>query len=48
VAEWFTPSGDAIGDSGIKPDILIEDDQTTEVDEQLDKAIQELNKLITN
>ena len=42
--EFRTPNGDKINKEGIKPDIEIEDDEKTEEDEQLEKAIKELKK----
>lgn len=44
IAHWFTPLGVSISKEGIKPDILIEGED--DVDVQLDRAIQELNKMI--
>ncbi|MFH0912515.1 MAG: S41 family peptidase [Patescibacteria group bacterium] len=46
VAHWYTPSGKSISQGGIKPDILIEEGQDEATDVQLDKAIEELKKLI--
>ncbi|MBU0706015.1 PDZ domain-containing protein [Patescibacteria group bacterium] len=46
VAKWLTPDGQDIQDGGIKPDISVSDNAVTETDEQLDRAIQELNKLM--
>jgi carboxyl-terminal processing protease len=41
VAKWILPSGRWIGEEGITPDIVIEDNlETEEVDEQLDKAVE--------
>lgn len=45
VAKWILPSGRWIGKEGITPDVKVEDDLTTEdVDEQLDKAVEEVLK----
>lgn len=41
--EFFTPNGNKIHKIGIEPDIVVEDDEETEEDEQLERAIQELN-----
>lgn len=41
--EFFTPNGTKIHGIGITPDIEIEDNPETEEDEQLQRAIQELN-----
>lgn len=45
IAHWFTPLGVSISEEGINPDILIEDTDD-DLDIQLDRAIQELNKMI--
>lgn len=49
IAKWFTPSGVRIQDTGIKPDIevtLTEDDYIKDKDPQLDKAFEEIKKII--
>lgn len=49
VAKWFTPSGVAIQDVGIEPDIVIErtaEDYENDKDPQLDKAYEEIINLI--
>lgn len=43
-SEYFTPNGNKINKIGVKPDVEIADDENTEKDEQLDKAIELLNK----
>lgn len=43
IEEFFTPNGDKINTKGIEPHIVVEDDKKTEEDEQLERAIQELN-----
>lgn len=45
IAHWFTPLGISISEEGINPDILITDGND-DSDVQLDRAIQELNKMI--
>jgi len=40
IKEFCTPNGSKINKEGIKPDIEIEDDEETEIDEQLEKAIE--------
>lgn len=40
IAKWLTPSGFWVNDGGLKPDIEVEDNQDTEEDEQLQKAIE--------
>ena len=44
VAHWFTPLGTSISEGGLKPDIVVKNEETG--DAQLDKAISELKKLI--
>lgn len=45
IAQWLTPNGTWIHESGILPDVEIKDDlETEEVDEALDKAIEQLKK----
>jgi len=41
-SKWLLPSGKWINGQGIEPDVKIEDDQETEKDEQLEKAIEVL------
>lgn len=41
--EFLTPNGDKIHKKGIEPNIVVEDNPETEEDEQLERAIQELN-----
>lgn len=48
IAQWFTPSGRAIQDVGIKPDIRVEnsiDESKEGVDRQLNEAIKYLERL---
>jgi len=47
IAHWFTPLGKPIGGEGIKPDILVKDNEGLD-DFQLDRAIQELKSLMDN
>lgn len=44
IAEYYTPNYNKINKIGITPDIVIEDNEKTKVDEQLEKAIEILNK----
>ena len=47
IAEWFTPSGEAIRDIGIVPDVIVERTQADffeGIDPQLDRAVEELLK----
>lgn len=46
VAHWYMPSGKPISENGIRPDILVKDDEESSEDVQLNRAIEELNKLI--
>lgn len=41
-ARWLTPSGQSVDKTGLTPDYQLEDNQETEVDEQLQKAIEVL------
>lgn len=43
VSKWILPSGRWIGEAGITPDIeIVDDSETEEIDEQLEKAIESL------
>lgn len=44
VARWLTPNGTSISHSGLTPDIGVEYDPETDVDEQLQRALQFLNE----
>jgi carboxyl-terminal processing protease len=49
IAKWYTPSGVRIQDTGIEPDIKVDltsEDYTQDKDPQLDRALQEIEKLI--
>lgn len=46
VARWLTPKNQEIQGNGIEPDIMISDNLSTPADEQLDRAVQELSKLM--
>ncbi len=46
IARWFTPGGDLIEGEGIEPDILVESDDESSEDFQLDKAIELLQEAI--
>ena len=46
---WFTPNGTRINETGIQPDIIVTDSDPKIADiNQLNKAKQELKKIITN
>lgn len=42
IAKWLTPKGVWIDEKGLEPDVKIEDDPDSEIDEQLQKAIEQL------
>ncbi|MDP1760484.1 MAG: S41 family peptidase [Candidatus Woesebacteria bacterium] len=44
VAKWLTPNGVWINEKGLEPDIKIEDNPETTVDEQFEEAVKILNK----
>lgn len=44
IAEYYTPNYNKINKIGITPDVVVEDNEKTKVDEQLEKAIEILNK----
>lgn len=46
VAKWFTPNGRSIADEGIAPTVEVAQNRETEADEQLDRAKEELRKLM--
>lgn len=46
VAKWFTPHGRNINDEGIEPTVVLEQNMDTDTDEQMDRAKEELRKLI--
>ncbi len=41
IARWLLPDGTSIDQSGVSPDVEVEDDYETEVDEQLEKAVEQ-------
>ena len=43
-SEYYTPNGNEINKIGVKPDVEIEDDESTKEDEQLIKAIEILKR----
>ncbi|MBU0727749.1 S41 family peptidase [Patescibacteria group bacterium] len=45
VAKWLTPLNNDIQVNGVTPDIKVSDNENTDIDEQLNRAISELNKL---
>lgn len=49
IAKWLTPNGRSINEEGIKPDIeveMTEKDYTENKDPQLDRAVEEVKKLV--
>lgn len=45
IAKWLTPNGTWVHDTGLTPDVEVEDDNETLEDEQLERAISELLNL---
>ena len=45
IAEYFSPNGTKINKVGVIPDVEIKDDENTQEDEQLQKAIEVMNEL---
>lgn len=43
-AKWLTPKGNWVNEKGLEPNIVVVDDQETEVDEQLQEAIKLLRE----
>jgi len=43
IARWITPKGFWVNEKGITPDFEIKDDEGTEKDEQLEKAVEILS-----
>ena len=48
VAKWYTPKGNSISDEGIKPTVEVEDNRDTDEDEQLQRAKEELQRIVGN
>ena len=46
ISEYFSPNGNSINEKGVEPTIKVEQNEETEEDEQLNKAIEEMKKLI--
>jgi carboxyl-terminal processing protease len=46
IARWLTPGNQEIQEDGITPDIAIADDENTPEDEQMEEALNQLNKLM--
>ena len=44
IEEFYTPNGETINKKGIEPDVVVEENEKTAQDEQLQRAIQECNK----
>jgi carboxyl-terminal processing protease len=45
IAKWYTPNGRSINEEGITPTIPVEIDRASDNDEQLKRAIEEINRL---
>lgn len=48
IAKYYTPNGICIQGTGIEPDYVVENQENTEIDFQLEKAIEVINKKIGN
>ncbi|MBX4205994.1 S41 family peptidase [Candidatus Microgenomates bacterium] len=46
IAKWLTPNGTWVHDKGLEPDFKVEDNEKTDEDEQLQKAVETLQKAI--
>ena len=47
IAKWYTPNGTSIQEQGIEPTVSVENNPDTEdIDEQMDRALEELQKII--
>lgn len=46
IAKWFTPNGTSINEQGIEPTIVVEQNRETDEDEPLQRAQEEIKKLI--
>lgn len=46
ISEYFSPEGNRINEIGVIPNIEVEENLETEADEQLERAIEEMKKLI--
>lgn len=46
ISEYFSPNGNSINEKGVEPTIKVEENEETEADEQLERAIEEMKKLI--
>ena len=44
ISKWLTPNGTWVNGAGLEPDILVEDNEETGEDEQLDKAVEVLSE----
>ncbi len=48
ISEYFSPKGNKINEIGVVPNVVVEQNEETEEDEQLQKAIEEMQKIIKN
>lgn len=46
ICEYFSPDGNKINEIGVEPDYIVEDNEETDKDEQLEKAIEVMNEMI--
>ena len=45
IAKWLTPKGTWVHEKGLEPDVKVEDKEDTKEDDQLQTAIDEVQKL---
>lgn len=46
IARWLTPNGTLIAEHGLEPDVVVEEDDNSESDLQLDRALEEIKKIM--
>lgn len=46
ISEYFSPNGNKINKKGVEPDVVVEQNNETKEDEQLQKAIEEIKKMM--
>lgn len=46
ISEYFSPNGNKINEIGVIPNVEVEENEETENDEQLEKAVEELKKMM--
>lgn len=45
ISEYFSPKGNKINEIGVEPNFIVEDNEETEADEQLEKAIETIKEM---